>query len=108
MKLEQKMLPSLEHNEESMFLSFITLRRKYKERSNQKNWIIEDYKLPESFLHKGISPEVIIRRRGVLNRFKKLTGWKSKIQTISIIKIVLLSYHGQGAVEDLIDISQEN
>jgi len=99
-------LPLPEHTEETIFLSFITLRRKYKKVKTSKRFTFEEIRLSESFIHKGISADVIIRRRGVLNRFRKLTGWTRG--EISIINIEYLTSHSNGCPETLMDISKEN
>jgi len=99
-------LPYKTDCEETIYLSYITLRRKYKKNKNSKNFIFEETTLRESFLNKGKSPEVVIRRRGVLNRFRKLTGW-----TKGVIEIVKIDYQvqlGKGCEEPLIDISKIN
>ena len=83
-----------EYNNESIFLSYLTVRRKYKKTKTSKKWEHEEMRLPESFVHKGIYPEVIIRRRGMLARLRKKTGWKKG--TIEIIKVDFQCYTGQG------------
>ena len=92
-----------EYNNESIFLSYFTVRRKYKK---NKRTIVEDMKLNESFVHKGIDPNVIIRRRGMLARLRKKTSWAKG--TIEIIDIEFLAYTGEGVKEELIDISLQN
>tara|TARA_R110002020_G_scaffold224836_3_gene434721 strand:+ start:410 stop:733 length:324 start_codon:yes stop_codon:yes gene_type:complete len=106
MIVEAKKLPYKEHNEESIFLSNFTVRRRYKKTKKAKTWEHEEMKLKESFVHKGISPEVVLRRRGMLDRLRKKTEWNRGI--IEIIKIDFLVYTGKGCVEELIDISKEN
>ena len=106
MIVAEEKLPYITDCEETIYLSYITLRRKYKKNKTSKNFIFEETTLRESFLHKGKSPEVVIRRRGVLNRFRKLTGW-----TKGVIEIVKLDYQvhlGKGCEEPLIDISKIN
>jgi len=91
-------------NEETICLSWITLKRTTKVR---KKTVVETKLLSkETFLHKGISPEVVIRRRGVLDRFRKLTGWKTG--KIEIVSIDIVTTHSQGCKEELIDISKTN
>ena len=91
-------------NEETICLSWLTIKRTTKPR---KRTIIEIQRLSrETFLHKGISGNVIIRRRGVLNRLRKLTGWNTG--KLEIIKIETVTTHGQGCEEKLEDIELLN
>lgn len=106
MIVEAKKLPYPEHDEQSIFLSYFTLRRKYKKNKNSKKWEVEEIKLSESFVHKGMSPSVVLRRNGMLDRLRRKTGWNKGV--IEIIKIDFLVYTGQGCVEELMDISKEN
>lgn len=106
MIVEAKKLPYKEHNEESIFLGHLTVKRRYKKTKKSKDLEHEEIKLKESFVFKGISPEVVLRRRGMLDRLRKKTGWNRGI--IEIVKIDFLVYTGKGCVEELIDISKEN
>ena len=106
MIVEKQKLPYPEHNEESIFLSDFTVRRRYKKTKKSKEWIHEDMKLRESFVHKGVSPEVVLRRRGMLSRIRKKTGWNRGI--IEIVKIDFLVYTSQGCEEPLVNIAKEN
>ena len=91
-------------NEDTICLSWITLKRTTKVR---KKTVVETQLLSkETFLHKGISPEVVIRRRGVLDRFRKITGWTTG--KIEITNIDIVTTHSQGCPEKLIDISKTN
>ena len=91
-------------NEETICLSWLTIKRTTKPR---KKVITEIQRInKETFLHKGVSPNVIIRRRGVLNRIRKLTGWSTG--KLDIIKVETVSTHGQGCQETLEDINEIN
>ena len=91
-------------NEETICLSWLTIKRTTKPR---KRVITEIQRLSkETFLHKGISPNVIIRRRGVLKRLRKLTGWNTG--KLEIVKIETVSTHSQGCPEELEDIELIN
>ena len=91
-------------NEETICLSWLTIKRTTKVR--KKN-VTEFKKITkETFLHKGISPYVILRRRGVLNRIRKLTGWSTG--KLEIFKIDTVTTHGQGCPEELENIEAIN
>ena len=98
-------LPLPEHNEESIFLGILTVQRKYKKTKNSKKTEVETIKINpnDPFVMKGITPYTVIRRRGMLDRICRKTGWK-KTDNISIINIEFLSYHGQGCKEELCKI----
>jgi len=98
-------LPLPEHNEESIFLGVFTVQRKYKPNKNSKKWITEKMVVDvnDPFVFKGISPYVILRRRGVLDRICRKTGWKQD-QNITIIDIDFKVYLNQGCKEDLCEI----
>jgi hypothetical protein len=91
-------------NEETICLSWLTIKRTTKVR---KKTVTEFQKITkETFLHKGISPEVIIRRRGVLNRLRKLTGWTTG--KLEIVKVEIVTTHSQGCPETLENIEAIN
>ena len=91
-------------NEETICLSWLTIKRTTKPR---KRTVVETQRLSrETFLHKGISPNVILGRRGVLNRLRKLTGWNTG--KLEIVNIEIVTTHGQGCEEKLVDISKDN
>lgn len=99
-------LPRKGDSEQTIFLSKFTLRRKYKKTKNSKQWTIEEMVLRESLIHKGISPSVIIRRRGMLNRLRDKSGWAKGI--ISIIKIDFEIHLRDGCEEELENIEAIN
>ena len=99
-------LPRKGDSEQTIFLSKFTIRRKYKKTVKSKKWEVEEIQIRESFVHKGISPDVIIRRRGMLDRLRKQTGWTKG--TISIIKIDFEVHLGDGCEEPLENIESIN
>tara|TARA_R110001632_G_scaffold27493_2_gene73783 strand:+ start:12893 stop:13216 length:324 start_codon:yes stop_codon:yes gene_type:complete len=99
-------LPRKGDSEQTIFLSKFTLRRKYKKTKNSKQWTIEEMVLRESLIHKGISPSVIIRRRGMLKRLRDKSGWAKGI--ISIIKIDFEIHLRDGCEEPLENIEEIN
>ena len=96
-------LPLAEHNEESIFLGFITAKRKYKATSKAKHYTIEEMKIEpnEGTVFKGVSHNVVLHRKGMIDRICRKTGWK-KDQNISICKIEFSVYLGQGVKEPLV------
>lgn len=98
-------LPLAEHNEESIFLGVFTVQRKYKTNKNSKKWIIEQMVIDKNdpFVFKGISPYVVLRRRGMLDRICRKTGWKQD-QNITIVNIDFQTYLNQGCKEELVKI----
>ena len=99
-------LPRKGDSEQTIFLSKFTLRRRFKKTKNSKQWTTEEMELRESLIHKGISPSVIIRRRGMLKRLRDKSGWAKG--TISIIKIDFEIHLRDGCEEELENIDADN